>query len=84
MTNAKMVHANANSLNVHLCFVFVACGAVQCGVIGCGANHQVPGGVESLTEAEKGRCKIAKDADGKEVVTVCSGEEAKSVRTYQV
>ena len=35
---------------------------------------EVPGGVESLSEAEKGRCKVAKDADGKEVVTVCSGE----------
>lgn len=50
-------------------------------MIGCGAIHQVPGGVESLTEAEKGRCKIAKDADGKEVVTVCSGKEAKSLPT---
>lgn len=28
-----------------------------------------------MTEAEKGRCKIDKDADGKEVVTVCSGED---------
>lgn len=35
---------------------------------------EVPGGVESLSEAEKGRYKVAKDADGKEVVTVCSGE----------
>lgn len=36
---------------------------------------EVPGGVESLTEAEKGRCKVDKDADGKEIVYVCSGEQ---------
>ena len=44
--------------------------------VGRGSTNQVPGGVESLSEAEKGRCKVAKDANGKEVVTVCSGEES--------
>ncbi|CAN0087244.1 unnamed protein product [Ascophyllum nodosum] len=33
---------------------------------------EVPGGLASLSEAEKGRCKIDKDDDGKEVVYVCS------------
>eukprot|EP00903_Cladosiphon_okamuranus_P011186 g10555.t1 len=43
---------------------------------------EVPGGIESLTEAEKGRCKVAKDTDGKEVVTVCSDADFEIEMAY--
>lgn len=37
-------------------------------------TFKVPGGMEAMSESEKGRCKIEKDADGKEVAYVCAGE----------
>ncbi|CBN79552.1 conserved unknown protein [Ectocarpus siliculosus] len=43
---------------------------------------EVPGGVESLSEAEKGRCKISQDAEGKEVVTVCSDADFEIEMNY--
>lgn len=47
-------------------------------------RDQVPGGVKSLSEAEKGRCKIDKDENGKEVVYVCSGKSVGQDKIFVV
>ncbi|CAN0314060.1 unnamed protein product, partial [Hapterophycus canaliculatus] len=45
-------------------------------------NIKEVGWVESLSEAEKARCKVDEDADGKEVVTVCSDADFEIEMAY--
>lgn len=43
---------------------------------------EVAGGLELMTESEKGRCKIDTDADGKEIVHVCSDPDFELEMAY--
>lgn len=46
------------------------------------AMKEIPGGVKSLTETEKRRCRVAKDENGKEIVTVCRDAEFDAEMKY--